>query len=172
MRGRLLKVGTILGWTVLVAAATLFAAASIGRAYGYHTLTVMSGSMQPRLHPGDVVVGRRISAAEARAGDVISFRDPSRSGRVITHRVLRVRLVGTHFKFVTRGDANTGVERWAIPVGGSVGRVSFRIEKLGYALSWLRTPMGRLGFLALPVLLLGGFALRRIWGSPLREVAA
>lgn len=161
--GVLRSVLTLCAWTALIAAAVLFAAAAIGRVYGYHMLTVMSGSMEPRLQTGDVIVGRVISAARAHPGDVISFRDPTRSGRLLTHRVMSKRVVGTNFKFVTKGDANTGVERWEVPVDGSLGRVSFRIEKLGYVLAWLRGPLARIAFLAFPALALGGFVVARIW---------
>lgn len=143
----------------------MFAAVSLGRVVGYHELAVMSGSMEPWLHPGDVVVGRPTSPARARPGDVISFRDPNDSGRVLTHRVVRVRLDGTNFRFVTKGDANTGTERWQIPLGGKIGTVNFRVPKLGYVLVWIRGPFGRLAFIGLPVLLLGGIALARIWRS-------
>jgi signal peptidase len=147
----------------LIAALTLFAAVGVGRAFGYHALTVMSGSMEPHLRIGDVVVGRRTSVVWVRPGDVISFRDPVSGERILTHRVVRKRIDGANFRLVTRGDANTGVERWQIPVDGDIGSVSFRIPKLGYALVWLRGPFGRIGFVVLPALLLAAIVLARIW---------
>ena len=37
----------------------------------------MSGSMQPAIHTGDVVVDESIAPAEARVGDVVTFKDPT-----------------------------------------------------------------------------------------------
>jgi hypothetical protein len=64
---------------------------------------------------------------------------------------------------VTKGDANTGVERWSIPLGGTVGRVEFDIPKLGYATMHAGGRLGRLGLVAVPAFLLGLYELKRLW---------
>jgi signal peptidase len=77
--------------------------------------------------------------------------------------VQSVRPVGKDVAFVTRGDANTSTERWRVPADGSIGKVVYRIPKVGYALAWIDTPAARLALIALPALLLLCAALARIW---------
>jgi signal peptidase I len=147
-----------LGLTVGLAIALLWSTP-----FGGRTLIEMSGSMSPTLAPGDVVVTRGISPLDARLGDVITFRDPAGSGRLLTHRVRHVRISGKHVRFVTQGDANTSVERWSVPASGRLGRVAYRVPLLGYALVWTTGIWGKLGFTVLPVLLVAFFVMRRIW---------
>jgi len=50
-----------------------------------------------------------------------------------------------------------------VPADGSIGRVSYRIPKVGYALSWVDSGPARLALIAIPALLLLWAALVRIW---------
>lgn len=136
---------------------------AISYAAGFRSMTVMSGSMEPAVHTGDVVVNRPISPLEARPGDVVTFRDPDGGDRFITHRVRRIHARDGRVGFVTKGDANTATERWSVPAGGEIGRVEHRLPRLGYALVWARAPRARLILIAVPALLLGAFLIAEIW---------
>jgi signal peptidase I len=151
------------GWVLVIVSCVLLGALVLAHIAGYHALTVVSGSMEPRIHIGDVVVNRSVSPLRAKPGDVISFRDPANLHRVITHRVRRVRVQGLRARFVTQGDANNVAERWDIPIDGKIGQVELQIPKVGYGLSFVRSPFGRILFLALPALLLGASLLVAIW---------
>lgn len=141
---------------------TLFAAVAPQLA-GYRSFTVRSGSMTPAIETGDVVVTKPISPLAARVGDVVTFVDPEGTGKLFSHRVQSVRAAGDEVAFVTRGDANTSTEHWRVPAGGSIGRVAYRIPKIGYALSWIDSGPARLALIAIPALLLLWAALVRIW---------
>jgi len=130
---------------------------------GYRSFTVRSGSMTPAIETGDVVVTKPISPVAARVGDVVTFVDPEGTGKLFSHRVQSVRAVGDEVAFVTRGDANTSTERWRVPATGSIGRVAYRIPKIGFALSWIDNGLARLALIAIPALLLLWAALVRIW---------
>jgi signal peptidase len=132
-------------------------------ALGTRALVVRSGSMAPAVETGDLIVTAPIRARDAAVGEVITFRDPTRARRLITHRVVSVRQAGLRLAFVTRGDANTGVERWTIAPDGKLGRLFIRVPRAGYALAWLR--LSTLGPWLLPVgaALLALVAVRRIW---------
>jgi signal peptidase I len=157
-RGRILMVWLGLG---LVFGALLAAVAP--QLAGYRTFTVRSGSMTPAIETGDVVVTEPISPLTARVGDIVTFLDPEGSGRLFSHRVQSVRATGEDVAFVTRGDANTSTEHWRVPAGGSVGKVLYRIPKIGYGLVYLDSPPARILLLAIPALLLLWAALVRIW---------
>jgi len=126
-------------------------------------LTVMSGSMEPSIHTGDVIVDTKMPAIDARVGDVITFRDPANRDRLKTHRVHRMKIEHGTVQFTTKGDANNSVEKWNIPASGEVGRAEYRLWKLGYVNHWITGRFGRFALLVLPALLLGTFELKRIW---------
>lgn len=131
---------------------------------GYRPLIVRSGSMAPSIETGDLVLAKFVRPSEVSVGEVVTFRDPSRSQELVTHRVVAIERQGSSVSFVTKGDANTGVERWSVDAVGTVGRVAFRVPKAGYLVAWVGIPAVRLGLLGVAVVVLGAVALRRIWG--------
>ena len=141
----------------------LLLAVGVSLALGYRTFSVLSGSMEPNIHTGDAVVDEPISPLDARVGDVVTFNDPSRGGELVTHRLRSVRPQGATVAMITKGDANTAVERWTVPAGGSIGRVTYRLPSAGRAMAAIRGPYGRLLLIALPALCLGVYELTRIW---------
>ena len=126
-------------------------------------LTVMSGSMEPTVMTGDVVIAMPIHPLDARPGDIVSFKDPSRGGKLVTPRVQTMRRHGAKVDFVTRGDANTGVEKWAVNADGSISRTVLRLPKLGRALVFARTRTGLLVLVLVPLVLLGTLEIASIW---------
>jgi signal peptidase len=140
----------------------LVLAAAVPVVLGGRTFTVMSGSMEPNVSTGDLVITFPISPGEATTGDIVTFKDPSGSGRLLTHRVATSSRDGDKYRFITKGDANTNVERWVVPADGRVGRVFMKMPKLGYAMAMTRRPAARVALIALPALLLAGFALAAI----------
>ncbi|HEX9123628.1 MAG TPA: signal peptidase I [Actinomycetota bacterium] len=150
-------------WTVGGVAFGICMAVTLPLLLGLKSLTVLSGSMSPTIQVGDIVVVKQMSALEARVGDVVTFREPSDPGRLITHRVRKISVADGVVSFETKGDANTSVEEWTVASGGSIGVVLYRVPKLGYVLFHVRGPFGRLLLVVLPALLLGGYELWRIW---------
>jgi signal peptidase I len=151
------------GLALLGFAAAIAAAVTIPTIFGLQSFTVLSGSMEPAIGTGDVIVVQKIEPLEARIGDVVTFRSPDEPTKMITHRVVAVDASSGLVRFITRGDANTGGERWSIRSDGVIGRVEYRVPKLGYVPSPLGGRFGRLGFLVIPAVLLGILELRRIW---------
>ena len=162
---------SLLCFAAIGALAVAIASVVLPYALGGRSYTVMSGSMEPRIHTGDVVAEERIAPRDMRSGDIVTFQDPDVQGRMITHRVRSLREHDGVVSVVTKGDANNTVERWTIPVSGQLGRVRYRVAHVGYALVFTRTAPGKLLLVVLPALLLGILELRRIWRRP-QEVPA
>lgn len=165
-RGSGRPAGWILGlalWAVLGAVGTVGAAVVVPIAFGIRPYTVLSGSMQPAIATGDLVLTETIAPGRARVGDVVTFRDPSRGDRLITHRVRSIRIAGGAADLVTRGDANQAAERWRVPADGRIGRVRYKVPRVGRLALALGTPSGRLLFIVVPALVLGILELGRLW---------
>ncbi|MFE7408306.1 signal peptidase I [Isoptericola sp. NPDC057559] len=118
--------------TVVVVALLALAAAVVlvPRLLGAVPLTVLSGSMEPALSPGDVVVTRPVDADQIRVGDVITFQPESEDPTLITHRVTGVR-TGAEPGFVTQGDAN-GAPDAPIVADQVMGRVAYSVPYVGH----------------------------------------
>lgn len=130
---------------------------------GFRAAVDMSDSMRPAIRAGDVVISQTASAASLRLGDVVTFSAPRSHEALVTHRVVALSVSGTVVHVVTRGDANTGLERWSIPTRGTLGLVRLRLPKVGYALAWLRSGPARLLLFAVPVCALVCLELFAIW---------
>lgn len=87
-------VGTILG---------LFFWAAIPAVIGWVPTTVMTGSMMPRIVPGDVVISMPVEKRDLRAGQVILFQNPDKPSEDRLHRLRKILDNG---ELQTRGDAN------------------------------------------------------------------
>ncbi len=163
--GRLVAraVATFAGWLAAGLALGLLLALTAPLAFGMRPLVVLSGSMEPVLHVGDVTVVQRISPRDARVGDVVTFKAPG-SGRTTTHRLRAVRRIGDgRFAFTTKGDANNAVERWVLPAEGQLSRGVYRVPQVGRVLLWIGTPLGWALLVGLPLLALGVQEIVRIW---------
>ncbi|HEX2085161.1 MAG TPA: signal peptidase I [Solirubrobacteraceae bacterium] len=150
--------------TALCAAAlVVLLAVALAKPFGYKVLVDHSDSMAPAIRTGDLLLTKVVPPRKAQVGDVVSFHSPG-EGRLLTHRVIDRELRPSgRWAFVTRGDANTGVERWVVEAGGRVGRVTARLPKAGYAVGWLGHPIGRFGLVAGGGLALAVLLARRIW---------
>jgi signal peptidase I len=151
-------------WLVLGLALGLAAATTLPSVFGYRSFNILTGSMEPSIGVGAVVVDQPIKPTQARPGQVITFPDPSNHGRLLTHRLQRISLRGGTVYAVTKGDANDTVERWHVPAREDIGRVAFVAPGVGYARQWAAGMGGRLA--ALTALVLWGLsAIWDIWRS-------
>jgi signal peptidase len=150
-------------WLLAGLAGGLVLAAGLPVLGGLRSFTIMSGSMRPALGVGDVVVTRPIVARDARAGDVITFKDPQHHNRMLTHRVTALHVSGDQVLIATKGDANNRAERWSTAADGRIGRVVYHLPLIGYGLVWTHGRYARLLLVVVPALLLGVIELGRIW---------
>lgn len=97
---------------VALLAFPLLAAALVPALIGAAPATVISGSMEPVLSPGDVVVMETVDTDALRVGDIVSYvpapeLDFGYTGVTTTHRVISLTLEdGAVTKIQLKGDAN------------------------------------------------------------------
>ena len=151
----------LMGVAVLAALsyAVLFAA-------GYRTLAVYSASMEPVLGVGSLAFVEPVPASELRVGDVITFTDPYRNDRLVTHRVAAMAMHEGRTVYRTKGDANAARDPWTIELPAEAGRVAFDVPYAGYALFHLRTPAARTILILFTSSLALLAVLRAIWRQP------
>lgn len=87
----------------------------------YRLFTVISGSMEPALPTGSVIVVNTDKSTVFAAGDIITFQDQH---EFITHRITEFGYDNT-FYYRTRGDANLKPDKEKISHQNVIGRVVF-----------------------------------------------
>ncbi len=147
---------------LMVAMVAVAAVTVTGRYTGIRPLVEVTGSMRPLISPGDLVISRNVRADAVAVGDVVSFRDAARDGVLVTHRVVRVHRTGDILAFETRGDANSGAERWTSPSGAQLGLTIAVLDGVGFAVTALDQPLVAACLVGLITVLLIMVAARRI----------
>jgi signal peptidase I len=127
-------VTAMLARMVLTIAMSLTLWAAAPALLGWEQTTVVSGSMQPRIKPGDVVSARPTPTASLRLGMILLVDDPDHRGQLRLHRLVRFSPDG---KLVLRGDANghddsSPVDRQAVHGVGSL-----RVPYVATPILWL-----------------------------------
>lgn len=143
------------GWTTIaIALALIFAGGVAPKLIGGQALTVLSGSMQPSLSAGDLIVITPVAAEEIRTGDVVTLMPLPDDPRLVTHRVIGLGSGPQGITVITKGDANDAADG-AVPVEAVKGRLAYAVPFLGYvtdavarsgARAWV--PLAALVFLA------------------------
>lgn len=157
-----------LGLTMLcaLAIATVLALSVGPRFFAYETFIVRSGSMEPAIRTGSIVVVQPVPPLSIRVGDVITYRRPEEPDITITHRVVEVRPPAGSAAaplFRTKGDANASVDPWEVQLQGIAWREVFSVPVAGYVFAFTQQPVGRFLFLVIPGLGLGALWLHRQW---------
>jgi signal peptidase len=169
----------LVGIIVLAGGLTLSAKASkdqIPTILGYKVLSVLSGSMEPTIGTGDVIVAKPYAGEPIKEGDIVTFRavdqQTGKESILITHRVVGIVAVnGKPAAYVTKGDANDSKDLTPISVSQVFATYRWRVPFLGYISAFIRTPVGILLLLILPGLLFIGGEVVKIYKT-LKEADA
>lgn len=148
--------GTAILVVFLLAAALTFLAPR----FGWRVDAVFSGSMEPKIKVGSILVTRPVEAETITAGDIITFNSPL-SEIPTTHRVISVGK-GSELYFQTKGDANEDADPFTIPAQNVVGRVCFHVPYFGYVSQFVKTPLGFILALCVPGIIIVVMELRNI----------
>ena len=107
---------------------------------GYSQYIVTSGSMEPSMSPGDLILVK--SQETYTLGDVVTFRD--------THRIMG----SVSGQFITQGDANNTEDSDLLSPERILGKLCLVLPGAGGVLLFLRSPLGILLLLVIGALLI------------------
>lgn len=144
---------SLIKWAVLIGI-TLLALYIVSSNFnifdGYQPFLVQSGSMEPAIMTGDVVVIQ--NRGTYFINDVITFRTSS-GDRIVTHRIIAVNKEKVK-KYSTKGDANRSGDEDVIDDQQIIGKVVLVIPKLGYFVAFSKSPRGLIFLLVIPAVVL------------------
>ena len=123
---------------------------------GYSSFRVLSGSMEPTIRTGSMILVKATDPSEIGPDDIISFysSDPTLAGAVNTHRVLSVEQQNGVYIFHTKGDANLVVDEYPTSGKDIIGVVVFSSYFLGLIIRLLSNPLVFVPIILVPLLLI------------------
>ncbi|MCD6240803.1 signal peptidase I [Candidatus Bathyarchaeota archaeon] len=112
---------------------------------------VMSGSMEPTIPVGSIVVVGTVNPEDVKVGDVIAFR--TGESRII-HRVIDRVVEDGSIYFKTKGDANEEPDPWLVRPQDICGVVILTVPYYGYLIYFAQTPLGFTLMVIVPAILI------------------
>ena len=94
------------------------------------TIRAASGSMRPALDVGDIAIVTETPTWRIGPGDIIEYRSVEQPS--VIHRVVEIQQVQDRTMFVTKGDANDGVDMEPVPAENVVGLHVYTIRHVGW----------------------------------------
>ena len=138
-------VAVVFGLKSVVGAASLVLDSSLPLVGGHGLAIVTSGSMEPAIRRGDMVLTRDIprqgsieaDLLDISVDDVISYSGVDNTNLSITHRVVARRTSNNEIAFETKGDAVEESAPAVVPGSRVTGKVVAVIPQLGLVLAAL-----------------------------------
>lgn len=133
---------------------------------GWKTFVVQSGSMEPSIKTGGIVVVKPTTltgsgeAGSYQVGDVITFGPRTKTKSPTTHRIIEVTADGN---YVTKGDANSDQDLRTVSRYEVIGRVLFSLPYLGYAVAAAQKPWGFMIIVVIPAAIIIWEEAGKIW---------
>lgn len=121
--------GDLTGWIVTSAVSVLVMWFSLG-IFSIFPNAIVSGSMEPHIEVGDVVIVKKLSSDTLKEGDIIQFID---DGIKINHRIINITDDQSGGRvFWTKGDANREADFDPVYPQQITGKVVFVVPKAGW----------------------------------------
>lgn len=99
---------------------------------GYKFLTVLTGSMEPEIKVGSLVVVKETPIKELNVEDIITYKTKS---SLVTHRIVKINENGS---LITKGDANNTCDIGEVKEDQLQGKVILRLNRLGTIMLYLK----------------------------------
>ena len=161
MVNRILKIGYYLVITMILSVAVLLAASLLPIPGNYQIKVVLSGSMEPAIHTGSVVVIKPID--NYKIDDIITFGKDTKKDIPTTHRIVEMRVLSGEMLYKTKGDANNAADSQEVKESEVVGKMLFSVPYAGYLIDFARQPTGFILLVIIPAFIIIGDEIRKVW---------
>ena len=158
-----LKIFEKVSYAIIAAAAVLLLWSVLPVKNGPKLMVVLSGSMEPAIHTGSVVIVK--PAGQYKVGDVITFGKNTRTEVPTTHRVVSDRIQDGVRMLQTQGDANNSPDVKEISESEVIGKVLVSVPFAGYVIDFVKKPLGFALVIALPAVFIVYDEARKIWAE-------
>ena len=138
---------------------------------GFMMFRVVTGSMEPTIPTGALMVTREVPITSIRLNDIVCFRTQEAAiwGKIVTHRVVEIlRSADGAVLLRTQGDANLVADGYLVDQGNFVGKVIWHTgddSVVAGIFSFFTNKVGFLGCIVFPCLLFAGMVLKECVGN-------
>lgn len=132
------KICNILNTIIMVALLLIAAVLIVPNLMGYKNMAVLSGSMEPGIPVGSVVMVKETDPAGLQPGDIITYRLSENT--LVTHRVQSIDTEKQ--EIITKGDANNTEDANPVTYAQVVGLMKMHLPLLGYISIYIKSPIG------------------------------
>jgi signal peptidase len=111
--------------------------------FGYSVCYVLTGSMEPSISKGDMILIKKVSdVSTIKKGDIITFKRTQGvlAGQNVTHRVESVEKNGNQYYFFTKGDANSAPDSQIVLQQEILGVYQKKASVLKFVVEGLSNP--------------------------------
>ncbi len=123
--------------------------------FGYSVFRVVTGSMEPTIPTGAVLICKHTDINEVKVNDIICFksREFSHYGSIVTHRVASIQYDAQGALYLeSRGDANYSSDPYFVQEENFIGKVTWFTGQNSFFTRLLSFVSGKIGFMALVVI--------------------
>jgi signal peptidase len=106
-----------------------------------YPINIISNSMYPAIHIGDVVIVKKTTIDEIKEGDIIQY---NREKYSIVHRVVEIFQENGKIRIRTKGDNNQKIDSTIITEKNFMGKIIMIIPKLGLPNYWVKSLMNQI----------------------------
>lgn len=140
----LIVCGTVIGFNVYLANANGLVGNKLPMPFGYGAAVVLSGSMEPELSKGDLIIVKQTDLFSM--NQVVVYQD---GNSLVVHRIIEL----NDDSVTTKGDANNTPDD-PIETSRISGEVVLAIPYAGNIVEFIKTPVGTIIVIALAILLM------------------
>ena len=167
---KILKVGLIIVLMIIfMLLLTIFIKGQINKEkypdlFGYKSMIVLSGSMEPTIMKGDLIIVKKANSNYLKTKDIIAFRNEDKT--ITSHRIIKVDKIDGKLYFKTKGDNNNTMDEDVVVAKDIEGIYVSRIPELGNFLMYIQTIQG---FITVTMFLLLIFSIYYFISSKIEE---
>lgn len=104
--------------------------------FGWNSYVIITGSMEPGISAGDIVISSSGFTEDDLVGRVITFEDPAVDDHILTHRVTSIEEGGA---VITKGDANPTPDSMPVPQDSITGLGRLLVQFVGLPVVWVNS---------------------------------
>jgi len=106
---------------------------------GFKAFRIVTGSMEPTIKIGDLVIIKETDSSNIEVGDVITFDE---GGMTVTHRIIDIVKENGIIKYKTKGDNNSGIDLNLVEPTQIEGKLCRIIPQFGSFIGRLSSQVG------------------------------
>jgi|GEM_PF-3001984 len=121
--------------------------------FGHRLYIIETGSMEPKISVGELIIVKDVKKSDLKIGDIITFtsNDPEIRGKNNTHKIERIDPKDDSV-FYTRGEANPLEDKYPVNFSDIKGKVIYHSAFFGSVIRFFMNPVYMLLLIVIPII--------------------